>query len=63
MSSLYEAVKQKDETMAHHWSKTEEWATVEQILQHGQYTIYTFQFSILSFILVNDSLKSWIRSK
>lgn len=36
MASLYEAVKNKDKTLAHHWSKTEEWGTVRQMMEaHG----------------------------
>jgi len=32
MDSLFEAVKTKDEALAHHWTKTEEWETVEQLM-------------------------------
>ena len=32
MSHLLEAVKTKDEGLAHHWFKTEEWGTVEQLM-------------------------------
>ena len=30
---LLEAVKNKDEDIAYHWTKSEYWATVEQIMQ------------------------------
>ncbi|CAH1793939.1 unnamed protein product [Owenia fusiformis] len=33
METLLEAVRTKDEGLAHHWSKSEEWATVEQLIQ------------------------------
>ncbi len=32
IDSLLDAVKTKDEGLAHHWTKTEEWATVEQLI-------------------------------
>ena len=32
MSGLLAAVRAKDEELAHHWSKTEEWGTVEHLI-------------------------------
>ncbi|XP_074647602.1 nuclear protein localization protein 4 homolog [Tubulanus polymorphus] len=36
MAGLLEAVKNKDEALAHHWSKTEEWQTCVQLMDHIQ---------------------------
>ena len=38
MKLLCTAVKDKDSSMAYHWSKSEHWATVEQLMAatHGQ---------------------------
>ena len=33
MGTLLDAVKNKDEEIAYHWSKSEEWATVDQLMQ------------------------------
>ena len=32
MSDLLKAVRSKDEELIHHWSKQEEWATVEELM-------------------------------
>ena len=37
MSTLLEALKKKDEMAFHHWTKSEEWGTVEQLIAaHGK---------------------------
>ena len=33
IGTLLDAVKNKDEEIAYHWSKSEEWATVDQLMQ------------------------------
>lgn len=33
IGTLLDAVRNKDEEIAYHWSKSEEWATVEQLMQ------------------------------
>ncbi len=39
MTQLCKALKDKDEIAFHHWTKTEEWATVQQIVAaQGLYT-------------------------
>ena len=43
MDSLYEAVRTKDEALAHHWTKTEEWETVEQLMvANGMFVIVEY---------------------
>ena len=40
MSGLLAAVKAKDEDLAHHWSKTEEWGTVQHLIAANCEYIY-----------------------
>lgn len=50
MSVLLAAVRAKDEELAHHWSKTEEWGTVQQLMS-ANCELY-FLYSLLRSFLV-----------
>ncbi len=44
ISSLCKALREKDEAAFHHWTKSEEWSTVQQIVQAQGIALNHFQF-------------------
>ncbi len=47
MSALLEAVRNKSEEQAYHWSKSEGWATVEQLMSAAGNSFVLFCLSTL----------------
>jgi len=54
MGELLNSLRDKDEDAFHRWSKSEAWATVEQLLEAHGITVYLLSFPRVSTVFIID---------